>query len=95
MNKTIFPRIALTLGGVIVAVIYIFGIRDDALPLLTMLLLNEFGFILTAIGSVLGTHLLVTQKFIFERLLVTVACAFLAMNFLWFGVSVWQSSINI
>ncbi len=91
--KMSFPWLALGLGLVIAAVLGLGGAVDPAagpaLPLLLLLLLNEFGFVLTAIGAGLALRDVSRTGFSATLLLLIVGCAVLAAGFLWLGLRLW------
>ncbi|HYQ71369.1 MAG TPA: hypothetical protein VET88_05510 [Gammaproteobacteria bacterium] len=60
-----------------------------ALPMLTMLIINEFGFFMTAIGAGVGINKLLAGGVRPALLLVTLGCAVLAAGFLYLGIRLW------
>lgn len=60
-----------------------------ALPMLTMLIINEFGFFVTAIGAGVGINKLLAGGMQGALLLVTLGCAVLAGGFLYLGIRLW------
>lgn len=93
MKKEAFTWIALGLGLAIAMVALPASIPDaegnTALPLLTLLFVNEFGFILAAIGAALGARLLRASGMRFALLAATTGCVVLAVLFAWLGLSLW------
>ena len=91
--KMSFPWLALGLGLVIAAVLGLGGAVDPAagpvLPLLLLLLLNEFGFVLTAIGAGLALRDASRTGFSPTLLMLIAGCAVLAAGFLWLGLRLW------
>ncbi len=95
MNRLAFPWLALGIGSLLLVVLLGAGARDPAaahtLPLLTLLILSEFGFFLTAIGAILGGNALLRQQAGPGLILATLGCAGLALGFLFVGISLWPS----
>lgn len=93
MKTQAFPWIALSLG-LLVAVTLLGGgalrpADEYALPLLTLMIVNEFGFFLTAIGAGIGIHSLSKQGIRVSLLVTTLACCVLAAGFLYLGFRLW------
>ena len=59
------------------------------MPLLTMLIVTEFGFFLTAIGAAIGINVLSKEGVRLSLLVTSVACILLAMGFLFLGLRMW------
>jgi len=91
--KMSFPWLALGLGLVIAVLLGLSGAVDPAaspaLPLLLLLLLNEFGFVLTAIGAGLALRDATRDGFSPTLLMLIAGCAALAAGFLWLGLKLW------
>lgn len=91
--KLSFPWLALGLGLTIAVILVVSGAVDPAskpaLPLLTLLIMTEFGFFVTAIGAGLALRSGFAQGFGFAMLAVIAGCALLAAGFLWLGLSLW------
>ena len=64
------------------------------LPLLTMLIVNEFGFFVTAIGAGVGINTLITKGG--DRALpgVVIADAVMAAMFLYLGIQMWTGNFS-
>ena len=96
MKTEAFTWIALGLGLAIAMVALPASVQDagggTALPLLTLLFLNEFGFILTAIGTALGIRRLRASGLRFALLAAVTGCVVLAILFAWLGLSLWSST---
>lgn len=96
MKTEAFTWIALTLGLAIAMVALPASApgADGAtsLPLLTLLFLSEFGFILTALGSGAGIRRLRAEGVRFALLAAVVGCAVLAILFVWLGLSLWAGT---
>jgi hypothetical protein len=93
MTKEGFPWLALGIGLVLAAVLIRSGAADPAdgygLPLLTLLLMAEFGFLVTAVGAFLGVRTMQRRGRSPAHLLATLGCAALALGFLMLGFSLW------
>ena len=63
-----------------------------SLPLLTKLILAEFGFLLTAIGAFIGTHRLFQGPVTLSLLLACIGCGLLSIAFLSLGITLWPGS---
>ncbi|MDZ7754077.1 MAG: hypothetical protein U5S82_21165 [Gammaproteobacteria bacterium] len=94
--KTVYlPYLALGLGLFLLAVV-ILGSQPVAegqsvLPLLTRLVISEFGFFLTAIGAWIGVrHALVEAPRPFY-LVATGGCVLLALGFATWGIRLWPT----
>ena len=88
-----FTWLALGLGLVLATVLLQAGATrpdgDTTLPLLTMLIVAEFGFFLCAIGAGLGIRNLLKRKFSYSLLAAVLGCGVLAAGFLWLGLALW------
>ena len=86
-----FPWLALGLGLLLALVLMRFGPTADGggLPLLTALLISEFGFLLTAIAAGIGVRDLVNQGARAVCILPLAGNALLAVNFLRMGLALW------
>ncbi len=88
-----FVWIALGLGLLLALVLLTTGaLADDAeraLPLLTQLMIAEFGFFLTAIGAGAGLRASRAGGFTAAQAIAVAGCVLLAGGFLWLGVRLW------
>lgn len=96
MTKENFPFIAAALGLLLTLIVFKgSGLKDDGrtlIPLLTLLLITEFGTIVTAIGAYFGgKHFLSTRK-ISAHLAVTIVCVLLCVQFVMHGLRLWPHS---
>jgi hypothetical protein len=91
MSKFPFPWLALG-GGLLIALLLLSGRaapEASSLPLLTQLILAEFGFILNVIGTWLGLRDLQAKGMQAGTLLVVVGCVLMAIVLGLLGVSLW------
>jgi hypothetical protein len=65
------------------------------LPVLTLLIVTEFGFFLTAIGAGAGINRLLAQGMQGGLLLAVLGCAVLAAGFLWLGLRLWPEGVTL
>ena len=68
--------------------------REDGvtiIPLLTLLIVSEFAFFVTAIGGYLGIRHIQSSGFKPAYGLATLVCILLAVLFLWMGIMLWPS----
>lgn len=94
--KLPFPWLALGLGLVIALVLLVGGAlaapQARALPLLTLLIVTEFGFFLSAIGALLSL-----RKHPGGRSVAVLAagfgCLLLAGGFFWLGLQLWPGGM--
>jgi len=88
-----FPGLALGIGILVAAGLLQSGVlapdADYALPLLTLLIVNEFGFFVTAIGAGIGINAMLNRGVRPPVLLLTLGCAVLAAGFLYLGIRLW------
>lgn len=97
MNKTNFPFIAFGLGLFLMAVLIKTGAADpDAelvLPLLTVLIISEFGFIVMAVAVFLGVQTLVKNGFEIVLTIATLLCGMLGVEFMVIGLEHWPGNL--
>jgi hypothetical protein len=93
MGNLPFPWLALGLGLLVAFGLTGSGALGPAeayrLPVLTMLIVNEFGFFVTAIGAGIGVNTLLAKGMQGGLLLSVVGCALLASGFLYLGIRLW------
>ena len=91
--KLSFPWLALGLGLTIAMILVASGAVDPAsepvLPLLTLLVMAEFGFFVTAIGAGQAIRTGLAQGFGIALFTLIAGCSLLAAGFLWLGLSLW------
>ena len=92
--KHSYPLMALGLGLVLSLVLLRFGTTTtgEGMPLLTALLMSEFGFLVTAIAAGIGIRDLVKQGRKTAMLLLLVGNLLLAANFLRMGLVFWPQA---
>ena len=97
MNKTNFPFIALGLGLFLMGVLYKTGATDpDAellLPLLTVLIISEFGFLVMAAAFFLGGQTLIKNGFDIVLGVVTLLCGMMGIEFMLVGLQHWPGKL--
>ena len=93
MKKFQFPYIASGLGLFLMLAVVI-GSKTGSngattLPLLTLLIMSEFGFFLTGIAAFMGiSHIQATgMKPVY--VFITGLCVVLSVAFLWLGIELW------
>jgi hypothetical protein len=93
MKKSSFPLVALGVGLALMGLLLFAGNPGDEtrriLPLLTLLIISEFGMFLSGIGAWLGIVTMRATGFRPAMLSITVACAVLAAVFLILGIEYW------
>ena len=93
MGKLNFSWLALGLGLMVAVGLLASGAlspeADYDLPLLTMLIVNEFGFFVTAIGAGVGINTLLRDGVQSTLLMVIIACAVMAAGFLYLAIKLW------
>ncbi|MEA2079236.1 MAG: hypothetical protein U9P00_05150 [Pseudomonadota bacterium] len=89
--KYSYPWLALGLGLVLSLVLYRYGatVSGEGMPLLTALLMSEFGFLVTAIAAGMGLRDLMKQGIQAATLLPLIGNLLLAANFLRMGLAFW------
>ncbi len=97
MNKANFPFIALALGLFLMGVLFKTGATDPdtelILPLLTVLIISEFGFIVMAAAVFLGGQTLVKNGFDIVLGIVTLICGMLGVEFMLVGLAHWPGKL--
>lgn len=95
MTKDNFPFIAAILGLVLTVIVFKgSGLRDDGktlIPLLTLLLVAEFGTIVTAIGFYLGGKNFLSTRKVTGHTAVPILCAVLCVQFVFHGFRLWPN----
>ncbi len=92
MNRAAFPIIALFIG-IFIKVAMATAISAEGepmMPLLTLLLMAEFGVIVSLVGLYIGGKLLFTNGFDIKLLLPILGCAALAVMLGIEGLELWD-----
>ena len=93
MGKLTFPWLAMGLGLLVAVGLVASGVLSPEanydLPLLTIMIVNEFGFFVTAIGAGFGINILLKGGMQPTLLMVTVACGIMAAGFLFLAIRLW------
>jgi heme/copper-type cytochrome/quinol oxidase subunit 3 len=96
MNKNQFPFVALGIGlFMLLLVIKGSELGDDGttiIPLLTLLIVSEFAFFVTAVGAYLGIRQIQANGIKPLNAVITLLCMVLAVGFLWLGIVLWPFS---
>ncbi len=91
--KLSFPWLALGLGLTLAVILMMSAAASPAsqpaLPLLTQLVMAEFGFFVTVIGAGQAIQMGLAQGYSFALLTVIAGCSLLSVGFLWLGISLW------
>jgi hypothetical protein len=99
MARLPFPWLALGLGLLVAFGLIGSGALGPAeayrLPILTLLIVNEFGFFLTAIGAGVGINRLLAQGMQRGLLLSVIGCGLLAAGFLYLGIQLWPEGASL
>lgn len=92
VSRDKFPMIALVVGVVLLTVLMAAGGGEGgfSLPLLTMLLISEFGFLVTGAGTFFGAREWFGNGFRPGVSLATIACVVLAVVFAAKGYAIWE-----
>ena len=94
INRAHFPYVAAILGGVLLVILLLtdgsHGDTGFTLPLLTLLLISEFGFLVTGAGAFLGAREWVRNGFRHGVSLVAVMCGLLSVWFAIRGYAIWE-----
>ena len=97
MNKSNFPFIAFGLGLFLMGILIKTGATDPAadlvLPLLTVLIISEFGFIIMATAVFVGGRTLVKSGFEIVLAIVTLLCGMMGVEFMVIGIGHWPGNL--
>lgn len=96
MGKQNFPYVALFLGMMFMLAVTFGGQINEAtnntrLPLLTLLVISEFAFFLTAIAAFISIKQMYVVGFNVKMAVVSILCVISAITFLIKGISFWPS----
>jgi heme/copper-type cytochrome/quinol oxidase subunit 3 len=96
VNKNNFPFVALGIGLFIMLFVMKGSETGDdgttTIPLLTLLIVNEFAFFLTAIGAYFGIRQIQADGLKPLNAPITLFCMLLSVGFLWLGIALWPFS---
>ena len=94
--KLPFAWVALGVGLLVALVLVQTGALEPeterSLPLLTQLIVTEFGFFLTAIGAGTAVRGMLRGGFQPALLIAVAGCVLLAAGFLWLGLKLWPGA---
>lgn len=94
--KFSFPWMATGIGLILAIVLLRSGALSDgetlALPLLTLLFISEFGFVVTGAGGVIAGKSLLRGTRSWTNLLLTIACLALSVAFFAIGILLWRGA---
>ena len=97
MKKTNFPFIALAIGLFLMGVLFKTGATDPdselVLPLLTVLIISEFGFLVMAAAVYLGLQTMLKNGFDLALSVVTLVCGMLGVEFMITGLEHWPGGM--
>jgi len=96
MKTVNFPYLALPFGLVFMLAIMI-GSETGSngvtrIPLLTLLVMNEFAFIITAAGGYIGMKHMLSVGVRPVYATITIGCILLVIRFLLLGIALWPES---
>ena len=98
MQNISFPWLALGLGLTVAVGLMVSGAFSPdgtyKLPLLTMLIVNEFGFFVTAIGAGVGINTLLGRGMNPVMLGIILANGLMAAMFLYLGIQLWPGGFE-
>ncbi|MGD8914611.1 MAG: hypothetical protein PVI97_17940 [Candidatus Thiodiazotropha sp.] len=95
MNKNNFPFVALGIGLFMMLFVMKGSETSDdgitAIPLLTLLVVSEFAFFVTAVGAYFGARHIQADGMKPLNTASTLICMLLSVGFLWLGIALWPS----
>ncbi len=98
MHNIPFPWLAMGLGLMVAVGLILSGVFSPdgvyKLPLLTLLIVNEFGFFVTAIGAGIGINTLLGKGMNPTMLGITLVDGFMAAMFLYLGIQLWPGGFT-
>ncbi|MEW8090663.1 MAG: hypothetical protein AB2748_18115 [Candidatus Thiodiazotropha endolucinida] len=96
MNKNNFTFVALGIGLFLMLIVMKGSVTGDdgatAMPLLTLLVVSEFAFFVTAVGAYLGVMQILSLGIKPLITVVTLCCIVLSIGFMWLGIELWPFS---
>ena len=94
--RKIFPLLALIVGITLTVIVTVGSMPDDSgsttLPLLTLLIASEFGFIVTLIGATVSVKDGLADDFTVANVSIAVCCAILSVYLAWRGIGLWPGA---
>lgn len=88
-----FPYIALSLGLLLMLAVMkgseMRGEGETALPVLTLLMISEFAFFVTAVGAYIGIRHSLSTGIKPVYTMITALCILLSVRFLFLGIDLW------
>jgi hypothetical protein len=95
MTKSNFPFIAVILCLPLFFLVMLTTRQDSvySLPLLTLLIVSEFGFIVTAAGAYLAIRTQQELGYTARMLVAGLVCICLAVVFFWKGIQLWPQPL--
>jgi len=94
--RKIFPLLALLIGGVLTVLVVVGRTLDDSgattLPLLTLLLASELGFIVTLIGATVSVKRGLADDFTVANVSIAILCAIFSVHLAWRGINLWPGA---
>jgi heme/copper-type cytochrome/quinol oxidase subunit 3 len=96
MSKSKFPFVALGMG-LFIMLLVINGSEtgedgSTTIPLLTLLIVSEFGFFVNAIAVYFGIRQIQEDGIKLLNVVITLSCVLLSIGFLWLGIVLWPFS---
>jgi len=93
MKKTNFPYLALPLGLLFIVII-VMGSETNAegitrIPILSMLIMNEFAFFMSAAATYIGIKHIQQAGFQAIYGIVSILCFILTLSFIFLGLKLW------
>ena len=99
MNHLPFPWLALGIGLAVLLLLLVSGAlgapEGYRLPVLTLLIVNEFGFFVTAIGAGVGINRMTAGDSPPGLRLSVIACAILACGFVYLATRLWPGGLSL
>ncbi len=96
MTNFTYPQLAFGMGLLVAVGLLKSGALGPAegydLPMLTMLIVNEFGFFVTAIGAGVGINAMMGKRVSPSGLFFVITNAIMALLFLYLGIRLWPAA---
>lgn len=96
MKTVNFPYLA-SGTGLVLLLLLVEGSKPDTeggtvLPLLTLLIVNEFAFFISAAGGIIGIRHIISNRFSLVYSIITSMCLLLTAVFIWHGIKIWPGT---